>query len=70
MTGRTQYWLYRANSLYADATKAKRERIADLRSKGTTADKIAEILDMDTRNVFRHLAAMRRAGDQRVMRRA
>jgi predicted ArsR family transcriptional regulator len=46
-----------------------RRAIADLWDQGMTADQIAEALDIGPRRVFRHLRALRRAGDARAHRR-
>lgn len=43
-----------------------RRAVADLWAKGMTADQIAEALDIGPRRVFRHLKALRRAGDPRA----
>jgi DNA-binding CsgD family transcriptional regulator len=48
----------------------RRERIAELwASRRYTAEEIAALVGIEPRNVFEHLAALRRVGDPRAHRR-
>jgi predicted ArsR family transcriptional regulator len=58
-------WRYRVQGDLGHVTDKRREIIATMRAAGERVGRIAEAVNLDPRDVQRHLRRMRNAGDPR-----